>query len=103
MKEVVNAQCGKRLRSRLVLFNWKRIVCYVYVFGKSAKTDAHHPERYRYIRYVATNSLMGKNCRKRGDTWAFEIQDRFHGCIDLVAAEAVYHDSCFFGLCPISN
>ena len=26
--------------------------------------------------------------------WALEIQDRLHGCIDLVAAE-VYHDSCF--------
>ena len=24
--------------------------------------------------------------------WALEVQDRLHGCIDLVAAEAVYHD-----------
>ena len=32
-------------------------------------------------------------CRKRGNAWAFKIQDRLHGRIDLVAVEAVYHTS----------
>ncbi len=27
--------------------------------------------------------------------WTSEVQTRLHGCIDLVAAEAVYHDNCF--------
>ncbi len=27
-------------------------------------------------------------CGKRGDIWASEVQNRLHGCIDLVAAEA---------------
>ena len=26
--------------------------------------------------------------------WASEVENRLKGCIDLVAAEAVYHDSC---------
>ena len=26
--------------------------------------------------------------------WASEVQIRLHGCIDLVAAEAVYHSKC---------
>ena len=33
-------------------------------------------------------------CKERGDLWAFEVKNRLQGCIDLVAAEAVYHDSC---------
>ena len=74
-------------------FDWKKdcMLC-----GKSAETDARHPERQ--VHRVATIPLCEKIlecCRKRGDMWALEIQDRLHGCIDLVAAEAVYHDSCF--------
>ena len=33
-------------------------------------------------------------CKERGDLWASEIENRLQGCIDLVAAEARYHDSC---------
>ena len=32
-------------------------------------------------------------CKERGDLWASEVENRLQGCIDLVAAEAVYHDS----------
>ena len=31
----------------------------------------------------------------RGDMWASEVQTRLYGCIDLVAAEAIYHSKCF--------
>ena len=35
-----------------------------------------------------------ESCRKRGDQWASEVENRLQGCFDLVAAEAMYHDSC---------
>ena len=31
----------------------------------------------------------------RGDAWASEVQNRLHGCIHLVAAEAIYHVNCY--------
>ena len=45
--------------------------------GKSAETDARYPERQ--LHKVATIPLCEKIlecCRKRGDMWALEIQDR---------------------------
>ena len=92
-EEDVTVQCAKRLRSRLVPFDWKKdcMLC-----GKSAEADARHPERQ--VHKVATIPLREKVlecCRKRGDAWGYEVQDRLHGCIDLVAAEAVYPNSCF--------
>ena len=63
------------------------------MWQKSAETDARHPERQ--VHKVATIPLREKILECCRDMWALEIQDRLHGCIDLVAAEAVYHDSCF--------
>ena len=71
-------------------------------------THTHiHTHTYTHTRILWQNESDFKKpgaCRpqagarawfKKGYTWAFEIQDRMHECIDLVAAEAVYHDSCF--------
>ena len=33
-------------------------------------------------------------CEKRDDHWGSEVMNRLQGCIDLVAAEAIYHDNC---------
>ena len=65
--------------------------------------DSRHPER-RQVCAVATLSFREKLlecCDKRGDTWAAEVKNRLHGCIDLVAAGAVYHGNCYtrFTLC----
>ena len=30
-------------------------------------------------------------CKERGDLWASEVENCLQGCIDLFAAEAVYH------------
>ena len=35
-----------------------------------------------------------ERCSERGDQWTSEVENRLQGCIDLVAAEAMYHDSC---------
>ena len=65
--------------------------------GKSAIVDTRHPDRSRV--YTVTTLPMHDKllecCEKRGDLWASEVQTRLLGCVDLVAAEAVYHDGCF--------
>ena len=84
--EGVKVQCAIRLRSSLLPFDWKKD------YGKSAETDARHPERQ--VHKVATIPLREKIpecCRDM----PVGFRNRLHGCIDLVATEAVYHDSCF--------
>ena len=34
-------------------------------------------------------------CDRRGNTLASEVQKRLCGCLDLVAAEAIYHVNCY--------
>ena len=51
-----------------------------------------------HVKTVTTLPLRSKvleQCDKRGDLWASEVRTHLHGCIDLVAAEAVYHSKCF--------
>ena len=71
-------------------------VCVCVLCGKSAEADARHPERQVHkVAAIPLWEYVLECCRKRGDTWGYEVQDRLHGYIDLVAAEAVYHNSCF--------
>jgi len=65
--------------------------------GKPATIDAHYPNRTQ-VKTVNTLPLHNKvleQCDKRRDMWASEVQTRLHGCIDLVAAEAIYHSKFF--------
>ena len=39
-------------------------------------------------------SIILEQCRKRGDEWATEVETRLNGCLDLLAADAVYHKLC---------
>ncbi len=88
----VEVPCAKRLRSNQLLFNWKQdcMLC-----GQSAKLDSRYPESI--VRSVTTLPMRAKLmecCTKRDDSWGSEVMNRLQGCIDLVAAEAVYHDNC---------
>ena len=83
----------KRLRSSTAPFNWKDdcLLC-----AKPAIVDTRHPQRQR-VHKVSTIPIrcnLLECCKERGDVWASEVENRLQGCIDLVAAEAVYHDSC---------
>lgn len=84
----------KRLRSSISSFNWKEncIFC-----GEFAKFDSRHPERNKV--HKVTTLPMHENllecCHKRGDKWSSEVENCLHGCIDLVAAEAIYHVNCY--------
>ncbi len=85
---------AKRLRSSVLSFNWKENckLC-----GELVGFDTRHPERNKI--HTVTTLPMRDNllecCGKRGDIWASEVQNRLHGCIDFVAAEAIYHVNCY--------
>ncbi len=62
--------------------------------------DARHPERMR-VRRASTIPILStllEHCRERGDEWASEIEQRLLPCIDLVAAEAIYHVQMLFSV-----
>jgi len=77
-------------------FNWKENCCFCgNVCGKRKYRDSWHP---------ATTMEVGKNIKKyctdrlredSGNEWAQAVLARVEGCIDLVAAEARYHSSCY--------
>lgn len=93
--EIVDGELprAKRLRSCFSSFNWKEdcMLC-----GKSAVVDSRHPKRQRVYKVstIPMRCNLLKCCREREDQWASEVENRLQGCIDLVAAEAVYHDKC---------
>ncbi len=63
--------------------------------GQLAIRDSRHPETS--VRSVTTLPLHDKLmqcCSRRDDAWGLEAMSRLQGCIDLVAAEAVYQDIC---------
>ena len=65
--------------------------------GKFAEVDTRHPDRNK-VHNVTTLTMREKLlecCGKRGDAWASEVQNRLYGCINLVAAEAIYHVNCY--------
>ena len=65
--------------------------------GKEASNDPRHQSR-TLISEVMTlpirNTIM-IHCQKRGDAWGNEVDTRINACIDLVAAVARYHYSCY--------
>ena len=89
-----NAPSAKKLRSGLLPFNWKKecVLC-----GSNTNFDTRHPERSKVhkITTLPIKNRLLECCQRRGDSWGLEVQERLHGCFDLVAAEAVYHNNCY--------
>ncbi len=83
----------KRLRSSFTPFNWKENCMFC---SKSVVVDLRHPERTKVGRVstIPIRSRILECCQERRDEWAAEVENRILSCIDLVAAEAVYHDFC---------
>ena len=53
-----------------------------------------YPRNYLNSRSIENILLSLYCCKERGDEWASEVEKRLLACIDLVAAEAVYHNQC---------
>jgi len=83
----------KKLRSNTAPFDWKNNC---FLCAKPVIMDSRHPQR-QCLHRVSTIPIrcnLLECCKERGDLWASEVENRLHGCIDLVAAEAIYHDGC---------
>ena len=63
--------------------------------GHSAIIDSRYPETIvRSVTTLPMHAKLMEGCEKRDDPLGSEVMNRLQGCIDLVAAEAVYHDNC---------
>ena len=82
---------AKRLRSSMSSFNWKEncMLC-----GEKANIDPQRNKIHNVTTFSIHDNLL-ECCDKRDDAWASEVQKRLCGCLDLVAAEAIYHGNCY--------
>ena len=93
--EVSLEPLNKKLRSSLPkAFEWKKDC---FLCGEEAVVDKRHPGRKQKV--VQVQSLPFREnilraCEGRNDSWGREVQHRLETCIDLVAAEAIYHENC---------
>ena len=83
---------GLHLRSSQLNFDWKQkcLFCCQY-----ANDDKHRSRSD--VRSVETIPFRYKPlqvCNERSDSWSNEVRIRLNDCIDLVAAEAIYHKAC---------
>ena len=84
----------KQLRSS-ASFEWKTSC---FLCAESAEVDPKHPSPDNDISCVLTlrvNRTIRNACEKRTDRWGLEVSSRISTCVDLVAADAVYHRNCF--------
>ena len=62
--------------------------------GMSVIFDSRHPASpVRTVTMLFMRTKRMECCVKRDDLWGSEVINRLHGCIDLDAAESVYHDN----------
>ena len=82
------------LRSSQTLFNWKS---QCFLCAEIATVDECHPDRCD-VHSVTTLTFRKKLilvCEYRNDELSSVVQIRLNECIDLVAAEAIYHKACY--------
>ena len=91
---VADVVSSKSLRSSVSLFEWKE---HCFFCGQSAIFDDRHPERSDTwcVRTVEMREKVLAKCRDRNDQWALQVSGRLETCIDLAAADAIYHRHCF--------
>lgn len=73
--------------------------------GERALVDSPHPERTQVFQVTTFpfHEKLLECCENRGDPWATEVQNRLHGFIDLVAAEAIYNSNCHSRFIPLKT
>ena len=83
----------KRLRSKTIQFDWKS-QCFLCA-GHSISDKSHYPHiPTREAHILPFRSIILQPCQIRGDEWTDDVELRLHGCLDLIAAGAVYHKIC---------
>ena len=85
---------AKKLRSSLSHFNWRECCFFC---GEEIKIDLKHPNRNKPVFEAVTltfRTSIWQLCEKRNDSWAETVKIRLNDCIDLPAAEGIYHKTC---------
>ena len=86
------APAAKRLRSSTSnLFDWKTCC-----FLCEKKVELRHKFRdsRREVQTLPLHGIVIDCAKQRNDDWGKKVLARMENCIDLVAAEAVYHSKC---------
>jgi hypothetical protein len=83
----------KKLRSSLPQFDYKT---QCFICGKIAVDDFKHRDRDLVVevRTMKTGHTVMKHCDRLGEM-ADDVRIRLNDCLDLVAAEARYHNGCY--------
>lgn len=83
----------KKLRSSTeASFDWKS-----FCFLCGIKADIYHNKKRDHIHQVCTlplHNTLVQSAKERNDEWGNIVLHRLESCIDLVAAEAIYHSDC---------
>lgn len=90
----IRSKISKRTtRNSIETFNWKE---HCFFCGDECHVDPKHPDRRQIfnVRYLHYRENILRYCESRKDSWAEEVKLRLINCIDLVQAEARYHDDC---------
>ena len=84
---------AKKLRSQSDAFSWKRDCFFC---TKCVRVDErNNPLDYHFARTLAFRDSILAVCEQRSDSWALDVKGRLQLCIDLPAADAIYHDLCY--------
>ena len=83
----------KVLRSASISFDWKQ---HCFLCSKSAVGPTGKPlqDEASAVETIELRDNILEICNQRKDEWGTAVQARLQMCIDLPAAEAVYHRSC---------
>ena len=81
----------KRMRSSTDFspFDWKTCC---FLCGKAAKSKKG--EQLHQVSTIPIHQILIERAKERDDDWGREVLHRLQSCIDLVAAEAIYHSDC---------
>ncbi len=82
-----------KLRSDQGDFDW---ICDCFFCGHDAKVDDHSDHsQIVHSAFIEFREKLLMTCDQRNDSWASEVRSRLLQVIDLPAADAVYHKSCY--------
>ena len=96
----------KETRNSVETFIWEK---HCFFCGKECQIDTKHPDRKQpvTVTFVHYRETVLEICDTRNDHWAEKVKSRVLPCIDLVQANAKYHEDCrktFTGrFGPLSN
>lgn len=91
-KDLPEIPAAKKLRSSIgTVFDWKN-----FCFLCERRADKRHRIRdsIREVQTIPIRSYVIDRAQQRNDEWGGKVLARMENCIDLVAAEAVYHSAC---------